>query len=178
MMRVNHGILIFIAVSLLSWCVFVLRNVLVTRRREAPLRRDAMAQPVTWSTTAVSVSAVTRTLGIRWGSGGGAVGLNLRGGYIEILGAFPGSKFMGLEWYLRSRDVKIEALRGVLQRRISLKGPSAGQRDIELILWSTGDLRDVWYALIADGAIPVGPPPDGPAGSAGRSLPGGDSQLS
>jgi hypothetical protein len=57
----------------------------------------------------------------------------------------------------------------MLARRISLKGRSA-ERDIELILWSSGDLRDVWYTLIADGAIPAGPPPDRPAGSAGRTL--------
>jgi hypothetical protein len=148
------------AAIVLGRCV----TAVVKNRRDAQLRQEALAHPVQWSAS-VRVQVWARAFGLPWGSSNGPMRLNIRGGYLELAGTFPGSAALGFRWYFRSHDVRIQAVRRVgllplLRERIMLTGQSSG-RDVKALIWSTRDTRAIWNALVDDGAIPEGPPPGG-----------------
>ena len=137
---------------------------IVKNRKDAPLRAEALAQPVQWSDS-VRVQVWDRAFGLPWGSSTGPVRLNVRGGYIELTGTFPASAAMGFRWYFRSFDIRVQMVRRIgalplMRERVLLTGRSSGH-DVRVLIWTWRNSRAIWDALVAAGASPDGPPPGG-----------------
>jgi hypothetical protein len=156
----------------------ILGGVWLTRRREAPLRREIRAQGVTFQ-TGVAVRRKESYGSRGWLDLKSGMALVVRGDAIEISSmAWPFRVVMGEEYYFRARETTIQVRREPSRpfelRWIAVTGRKDG-KEVKLAI-SKGNayqLSQVWSALVGAGAVPVGPPPPGRDGT-GRWAPGLD----
>lgn len=143
--------LIFLAVVLgaISACVQPRRH------REAPLRREMRARPVTFRT---QVEVRQNALG-PWQSGGGPCELTVHGDMFKVSNVFPLAWFLfGQQWCYRADDTTMEA---VLDRRhdwieIVARHRPDGPR---IRLARKRMNREIWDALVQASVHALGTPP-------------------
>ena len=127
----------------------------IRRRREAPLRREIQAQPLTFrSPVRVRADFFGTMASLR-----GMLHLNVYSNGFEILDALPPVRFVfGFDYCYRARDTSIEVIRGALTEWIEITGHPAGSA-VQAQIRSRGMNRQLWDVLVAAGARPVGQPP-------------------
>jgi hypothetical protein len=130
------------------------RKALKEYRQRAPIRREVQAHPETFRTGVVV--RIRRTSGestLR-----GTLFLIVRGGFLEI--SHPVrlvAVLFGQEFYFRASDLRIETYWDQ-RERISITDISYGM-DASLSVTSRTNLGEIWYALVAAGAVPAGQAP-------------------
>jgi hypothetical protein len=158
---------VFLAFVLAGFAVG-LGQVWLNRRREAPLRREIRSQNVTFWIRLPQVKAKEGYGWPRWLSLNSSMALYVRGDSFAISSMIlPIRVVMGMEYYFKASETSIETSRDP-SRNSALNWivVTGSQRSEEIKLAITNGnealLHDAWNALVAAGAIPVGPPPGGP----------------
>lgn len=127
------------------------------RRQEAPLRREARAQDITFRTRLDNVKE--RTLQ-DWSTAlYGEIYLIVRADAFEISCAIsPIRVVLGLEYYFRARETTIEVswLPGIPKRDWIIVTSRQLGKEVRLAIAQKRNLRDSWNVLVAAGAVPVG----------------------
>jgi|SRR6185312_10886803 len=157
---------VFLAVVLAGF-VAGLGQVWLRRRREAPLRREIRSQNVMFWTRLPQVKVKEGYGRPAWLSLNSSMALYVRGDSFDISSTnLPIRVVMGMEYYFKASGTSIETSRD-LSRNSALNWivVTGSQRREEIKLAIThgneGLLHDSWNALVAAGAIPIGPPPGG-----------------
>jgi hypothetical protein len=150
--------------------VFVINlgQVWLRRRREAVLRREIRSQNVTFWTLLPQVKVNEGYGWPRWLSLNSSMALYVRGDSFDISSTIlPSRVVMGMEYYFKASETSIETSRAPSRSDalnwIIVTGSQRGE-EIKLAITNgnAGQLHDAWNALVAVGAIPIGPPPGGP----------------
>ena len=158
---------VFLAVVLAGVAVS-LGQVWLRRRREAPLRREMRGQDVTFRVRLPKVKVSEGYGWPRWLSLNSSMALYVRGDSFDISSTIPPIRVvMGMEYYFKASETSIETSRepsrSAALNWIIVTGRQRGEK-IKLAITNRneGRLHDAWNALVAAGAIPIGPPPGGP----------------
>ncbi len=158
---------VFLAVVLASVAVG-LGQVWLQRRREAPLRREIRSQDVTFWIRLPQVKVNEGYGWPRWLSLDSSMALYVRRDSFDISSVTPPIRVvMGEEYYFKASETSIETSRDPSRNAaliwIVVTGSQRGQEiKIAITHGNVGQLHDAWNALVAAGAIPVGPPPADP----------------
>jgi hypothetical protein len=158
---------VFLAVVLAGFLI-ALGQVWIRRRREAPLRREIRSQSVTFWTRLPQVKVKEGYGWPRWLSLNSSMALCVRGTSFDISSTnLPIRWVMGMEYYFKASGTSIETSRDPSRNPalnwIVLTGSQRGEEiKLAIIHGNEGLLHDSWNALVAAGAIPIGPPPKGP----------------
>ena len=127
----------------------------VRRRREAPLRKEIQAQPLTFRSP-VRVSA--ELFGMMAGARGNLY-LNVHGDAFEIVDTMPVARFVfGMDYCYRAQDTSIQVIQSGPFECIEITGHPAGSA-VRAQIRRRGMNRQFWDALVAIGVHPVGQPP-------------------
>jgi hypothetical protein len=128
------------------------------RRRRVLYSGEMSERTVQWSAKVpVAVWAKSRR-GLPVRNMNGRAWLRLYGGWIEVASTVRVSRGLGNYWWFRSHEATIEARRGVFRPSVVLRGTCSGD-SVRVRIQGRRHQRPVWYALVADGARPVSPPP-------------------
>ena len=135
------------------------------RRREAPLRREIRSQGVTFWVRLPQVKVSEDCGWPRWLSLNSSMALSVRRDSFDVSSVtLPIRLVMGMEYYFKASETSIETNREPSRNSalnwIVVTGSQRG-REIKLAIThgNESQLYDAWDALVAAGAIPVGPPP-------------------
>jgi hypothetical protein len=158
---------VFLAVVLAGVAVS-LGQVWLKRRREAPLRREIRGQDVTFLVRLPQVKVSEGYGWPRWLSLNSSMALTVRRDSFDVSSVTPPIRLvMGMEYCFKASETSIETSRDPSRNSalnwIVVTGSQAG-REIRLAITQGNErqLHDAWNALVAAGAIPVGPPPVDP----------------
>jgi hypothetical protein len=157
---------VFVAVVLAGF-VAGLGQVWLRRRREAPLRRKIRSQNVTFWTRLPQVKVKEGYGWPAWLSLNSSMALHVRGDSFDISSTnLPIRVVMGMEYYFKASEASIETSRDPsMNSALNWIVVTGSQRREEIKLAIThgneGLLHDSWNALVAVGAVPIGPPPGG-----------------
>jgi len=138
--------LVFVVVALVGW---------IRRRREAPLRKEMRAQPVTRQylvdVKASFFGAMT--------SQRGSLNLDVHGDSFRVYHHFPPARFLfGQDYSYRGQDTTVEMIPGLAHDWIEISGQSSSSAT-RLWIGRRKINRQLWDALVSAGAHPVGVPP-------------------
>ena len=137
---------VFGALGTLAW---------IRRHREAPLRSELQARPVTFR----SRVRVNAELFGMMASLHGNLHLNVHGDAFEIVDNMPVSKFVfGMDYCYRAQFTNVQVIRLGRSECIEITG-YPGSTAVRVRVWGCDANRQVWDALVAAGAQPVGQPP-------------------
>ena len=135
------------------------------RRREAPLRREIRSQGVTFWIRLPQVKVSEDCGWPSWLSLNSSMALSVRRDSFDVSSVTtPIRLVMGMEYCFKASETSIETSREPSRNSalnwIVVTGSQRGQ-EIKLAIThgNEGQLHDAWNALVAAGAIPVGPPP-------------------
>jgi hypothetical protein len=125
------------------------------RRREEPLRRELAARPVTFRS---GVDVRARYFG-QLASQRGPLYLNVYGDAFRVAHVLPLTWFLfGQDYCYRARDTTVEMVPGMLHDWIEISGQPAGSA-AQIWIGRRKMNRQLWDALVAAGAHPIGSPP-------------------
>jgi hypothetical protein len=157
---------VFLAVVLAGMAVG-LGQIWFRRRREAPLRREVRSQEVAFW---VSLAEVKLNEGYgwpRWLSLNTSMALYVRRDSFDVSSVTPPIRvILGMEYYFKACETSIETSREPSRNSamnwIVVTSSQHGQ-EIKLAIThgDEGLLHNAWNALVAAGAVSVGPPPGG-----------------
>jgi hypothetical protein len=130
------------------------------RRREAPLRQQMGARPVTFR---AGVDVKANILGIMLPTSG-PFNLIVHGDAIRVSNPFPPARLLlGYEYCYRAEDTTIKAVAGLSHDWIEIEGqPTGTAARIQIGRRNTN--RQIWDALVHAGAQPIGVGPAEPGG--------------
>ena len=135
------------------------------RRREAPLRREIRSQGVTFRIRLPQVKVSEDCGRPSWLALNSSMALSVRRDSFDVSSVTtPIRLVMGMEYCFKASETSIETSREPSRTSalnwIVVTGSQRGQ-EIKLAIThgNEGQLHDAWNALVAAGAIPVGPPP-------------------
>jgi hypothetical protein len=158
---------VFLAVVLAGFVVG-LGQVWIRRRREAPLRRQIRSQNVTFWTSLAEVKVKDGYGWPEWLPLKSSMAIYVRGDSFDISSSIlPIRVVMGMEYYFKASGTSIETSRTPSKSSglnwIVVTGSQRGE-EIKLAITKRNErqLHDAWTALVAAGALPIGPPPGGP----------------
>lgn len=132
--------LIFLAVGFATLAVVARRR----RHREAPLRQQMRARPVTFRAS-VQVKGESNPLD-----------LIVRGDAFEVSHPFPFARFLfGSEYCYRAEDTTVRVVPGLRHDWIEIDGQPPGT-GAWIQIWQRNMNHEIWDALVRAGAHPLG----------------------